>query len=83
MADCGEEIAEYKKHGKEYDAYWPSGVVVHILTTVWPIDLSPRRPGSDHVGFMVDNAALGQVFSANHSTDCSTLIIIHHPELVQ
>jgi hypothetical protein len=44
-----------------------------------------------HVGFVVDKAALGQVFSeyfgsvspAIHSTDCSTLIIIHHPGLVQ
>jgi hypothetical protein len=34
MADCGGENAEYKKHLKELDAYWPSGVVVHLLTTV-------------------------------------------------
>jgi hypothetical protein len=39
--------------------------------------------------FMVDKAALGQVFSdyfgfpCHHSTDFSILIIIHHPELVQ
>jgi hypothetical protein len=42
------------------------------------------------VGFVVDNVALGQVFSeyfgfpANyHSTDCSTLMMIYHPELAQ
>jgi hypothetical protein len=41
------------------------------------------------VGFVVDKAALGQVsskyysFSVNHSTDCSTLIIINHLGLVQ
>jgi hypothetical protein len=49
-------------------------------------------PGSipDHVGFVVDKVALGQVFSeylvspANyHSTDSSKLIIIYHPGLVQ
>jgi hypothetical protein len=41
------------------------------------------------VGFVVDEVALGQVFSdtsvspANsHSTDCSTFFIIYHPELV-
>jgi hypothetical protein len=42
--------------------------------------------GLGHVGFVVDKVALGQVSSANHSTDCSTLIIIiivHHPGLVQ
>jgi hypothetical protein len=45
---------------------------------------------SGHVEFVVDNVALGQVFSkyfdfsANlHSTDCSTLIIIYHPGLAQ
>jgi hypothetical protein len=42
------------------------------------------EPGSGHVGFVVDNAALGQVFSeyvgslANYCTDCSTMIINHH-----
>jgi hypothetical protein len=51
------------------------------------------RPGfelkSAHVGFVVDKAALGQVSPnnsvslTNHSTDCSTLIIIHHAEQVQ
>jgi hypothetical protein len=41
------------------------------------------------VGLVVDKVALGQVFSvyfgflANHSTDCSTIIIIIHPGLVQ
>jgi hypothetical protein len=41
------------------------------------------------VGFVVNKMALGQVFSdyfgflANHATDCSRLIIIHHPWLVQ
>jgi hypothetical protein len=46
--------------------------------------------GSNYVGFVVDNMALGQVppntlvSTAPHSTDCSTLIIIiHHPGLVQ
>jgi hypothetical protein len=40
------------------------------------------------VGFVVDKAALGQIFRsfsvspANHSTGCSTLII-HHQGLVQ
>jgi hypothetical protein len=40
------------------------------------------------VGFVVDEVALGQlspdkaVSPANHSTDCSTLIVIHHPGLV-
>jgi hypothetical protein len=53
----------------------------------------PRRrefePGSGYVGFVVNKAALRQVLSeysvflANRSTDCSTLIIIHHqPGLV-
>jgi hypothetical protein len=42
------------------------------------------------MGFVVDKTVLGQVFSeyfgfslAKHSTDCSTLIIFHHPGLVQ
>jgi hypothetical protein len=42
------------------------------------------------VGFVVNKVALGQVFSeyfgfpANtHSTDCSTVIIIYHPGLLQ
>jgi hypothetical protein len=40
-------------------------------------------------GIVVDNMALGQVFSeyfgspANYSADCSTLIFIYHQELVQ
>jgi hypothetical protein len=47
-------------------------------------DFPPRRPGfayGQHVGFVVDKAALGQVFSetsvslANHSTDFSIIII--------
>jgi hypothetical protein len=52
-----------------------------------------RRPGfhlrSGHVGFVVDEVALGQVFSKyfrfpanSHSTDCSTLIIIYLQGLV-
>jgi hypothetical protein len=41
------------------------------------------------VGFVVDKAAQGRVsksisvFHVKHSTDCSTLITIHHPGLVQ
>jgi hypothetical protein len=43
------------------------------------------------VGFVLDKVALEQVFSEyfvvspanSHSTDCSTFIIIYHPELVQ
>jgi hypothetical protein len=38
----------------------------------------PRRPGfayGQHVGFVVDKAALGQVSPANHSTDFSIIII--------
>jgi hypothetical protein len=45
---------------------------------------------SRHVGFVVDKVALGKfspttsVSPANfYSTDCSTLIIIYHPGLVQ
>jgi hypothetical protein len=56
--------------------------------------LPKRRPwfehGPGHVGFVVDKSPLGQAFSkyfgflANQSTDCSTLVIIHHhPRLVQ
>jgi hypothetical protein len=35
--------------------------------------------------FVVDKVALKQVFcpANSHSTDCSTLIIIYHPGLVQ
>jgi hypothetical protein len=41
--------------------------------------------------FVVDKVALGQAFSEyfgfppanSHSTDCSTIIIIYHPGLVQ
>jgi hypothetical protein len=53
----------------------------------------PPRPlfelRSGHVGFVVDKVAWGRFSSsasispANHSNDCSTLIIIHHPGLVQ
>jgi hypothetical protein len=35
------------------------------------------------VGFVVYKAALGQIFPATHSTDCSTLIIVYHQGLVQ
>jgi hypothetical protein len=36
------------------------------------------------MGFVVEKVALGKVSPANfHSTDCSTLIIIYHPGLVQ
>jgi hypothetical protein len=44
---------------------------------------------SGHVGFMVVKVTLGQVFCeysgfpCHHFTICSTLIIIHHPGLVQ
>jgi hypothetical protein len=45
---------------------------------------------SGHVGFVVDKVALGQVFfkyficpANSHTTDCSTIIIIYHPGLVQ
>jgi hypothetical protein len=48
------------------------------------------EPGSGHVGFMANKVALGQGFSEyfvspakSHSTDCSTITIIHHPKLVQ
>jgi hypothetical protein len=53
----------------------------------------PRRPGleprSGHVGFVVDEVALGQVFPSTsvspanfHSTDCS-ILTIYHPGMVQ
>jgi hypothetical protein len=56
--------------------------------------LPPRRPrfelGSGHVGFLIDEVALGQVFSStsvstanHHSTSCSTITIIYQPGLVQ
>jgi hypothetical protein len=42
------------------------------------------EPKLGHVGFVVDKLALAQIFLANsHSTDCSTIIIIYHPGLVQ
>jgi hypothetical protein len=48
------------------------------------------RAQSGHVGFVVEKVALGQVFSkyfgspaGSYSTECSTLIIIYHPELVR
>jgi hypothetical protein len=48
------------------------------------------KPGSGHVEFMVDKAAMGKfspsisMSPAKHSTYCSKLIIIyHHPGLVQ
>jgi hypothetical protein len=50
---------------------------------------SLQQPMSGHVGFVVNRVALGQVSSttlaspANHSTDCSALITIHHSWLVQ
>jgi hypothetical protein len=47
-------------------------------------------PGSDHVGFVVDKVAPGQVFSKSFSFpclssfhQCSTITIIHHLGLVQ
>jgi hypothetical protein len=50
----------------------------------------PTDPGSGQVGFVVENVALGQVFSeyfgssANlHSTNCSTLTLTYHLGLVQ
>jgi hypothetical protein len=55
-----------------------------ICSLVSKMDVPPRRPGfayGQHVGFVVDKAALGQVFSeyfvspANHSTDFSIIII--------
>jgi hypothetical protein len=50
----------------------------------------PRRPGfkpgSGHVGFVVDKVAPGQVFSEYfglHSTNFSTITITYNPGLVQ
>jgi hypothetical protein len=55
----------------------------------------PRRlgfkPGSSHVGFVVDKVAMGQVFSPStsvspvnlYSTSYSTITITYHPGLVQ
>jgi hypothetical protein len=49
----------------------------------------PLWRGSDYVGFAADEEALGYVFTrtsvslANHSTECSILIIIYHPRLIQ
>jgi Zn-dependent M28 family amino/carboxypeptidase len=64
-------------------------VIAEAVSHRLPTAAAGFEPGSDHVGFVVDKVALGQVFSdylvsrANsHSTDCSTLII-YHPRLVQ
>jgi hypothetical protein len=54
----------------------------------------PWRPGleprSRHVAFVVENVALGQVLydyycshANSYSIDCSTLVIIHHRDLIQ
>jgi hypothetical protein len=63
--------------------------VHHIVVGPYLLhDLPPQWPGFDprpgYVGFVVDKVALGQVPPANSSsTDCSTVIIIYHPGLVQ
>jgi hypothetical protein len=52
---------------------------------------SPRRPGfehrSSHGKSVCDRVALGQTLlfrlPLNHSTNCSTIITIYHPEVVQ
>jgi hypothetical protein len=58
---------------------------IHIIA-----GFPPRRPGSDHMGFVVDKVALGQVSSKYfgfpchlHSTNCSTITIVYHLRLVQ
>jgi hypothetical protein len=58
--------------------------VTYITVTSFPSRWPKFKLGSGHVGFVVDKAAQGQVFSeyfgfpASHSTDCSTFIVIHH-----
>jgi hypothetical protein len=58
---------------------------VHSFLQRWP----GIEPGSGHVGFVVDKVhwdrySLGTSFSsANHSTDCSTVITICQPGLVK
>jgi hypothetical protein len=43
----------------------------------------PRWLGLGRVGFVVDKAALGQVFCEYSGSDCSKLITIQHQGLVQ
>jgi hypothetical protein len=36
----------------------------------WLVVLTPRPPGSSHMGFVVDNVALGQIFSEYFGFPC-------------
>jgi hypothetical protein len=54
--------------------------VAHVVSHYLPITVVWVEAVSSHVGFVVDKPTLGQISStaispANHSTDCSTLII--------
>jgi hypothetical protein len=60
------------------------------LVADFPLRRPKIEPGSGHVGFVVDKAALGQVFSEyfgfpwqSSFTNCSTITIIYHLRLAQ
>jgi hypothetical protein len=65
--------------------------IVKLITAIaFPLLRPVFKPGSTHVGFVVDKVAVGQVFSeyfsfpANpHSTNFSAITITYHPGLVQ
>jgi hypothetical protein len=61
-----------------YEMLW-SRTVAHAVNSRLPTAVARVRASwSGHVGFVVDKAALGQVFCKYSST-----LIIHNPELVQ
>jgi hypothetical protein len=61
--------------------------VAQTVSRLLPPGCGPGfEPGSGHVGFVVDKAALGQIFSEYFGWSCQAfpwLPHIHHPGLVQ
>jgi hypothetical protein len=54
------------------------------LVAGFPLRRPGLKPGSSHVGFVVEKMALGQVSPANlNSTNFSTITLTYHPGLVQ
>jgi hypothetical protein len=63
---------------------YPGRAIAQAVSYRLPTAAARVRAQVNHVGFVIDKVALGQVSPANsHSTECSTFIIIHHPGLVQ
>jgi hypothetical protein len=77
-------------HSRTEDSFWPCCISGGRPVACFALTLPDFKPGSSHVGYVVDTAAQGQILSEFFGltcqsfifTDCSTVITIYYPVLV-